>query len=309
MSDRAVPPAARHVVFMLYDNRSGSTLLSALLDRYPTIDVTPEIDRVADFLERGAGRERLHRLLEDASPPSREITHQIVKGPRLHFHMAQLSKAFPGCSFLQIVRDGRAVFASKRRTRSPSGRAMDDNLLHAGWNWRRKLEIAAGSGCPVHTVRYEDLVQEPATALDAILDFLGVPTTRRRPDREVGDFFRDKIPASRRYLHTKLTGRVSTDGVDAWRDELAAHEVLLYERKNHRALAEHAYGLVRHGTPQPVALVVRAHLRSVTDVARWGLRLTSTAIRHVPAPRFLLAKIRNKYGEAKVRRSAHAPER
>ena len=134
---------AKRIGFIVYDNRSGSTLLSALLDRYPSISVSPETDRIAEILEDSATnkrarrehqetvpeavRERLDQVIGELCGSAAGITHQLIKGPRLQFHLAELSAAFPDCLFVQIVRDGRAVFASKKRTRSPQGLIMDDN--------------------------------------------------------------------------------------------------------------------------------------------------------------------------------------
>jgi hypothetical protein len=185
---------------------------------------------------------------------------------------------------------------------------MDDNLVHAAWNWRRRLQIATASGSRVFTLRYEDLVRAPEATVAEVLDFLGVAADDRTPDRSVADFYRRKIPESHRYLHPRLTAPISAADVDAWRSELTPHEVLLYERKNARCLLGHGYPLLQHGSRQPLAVRLRARTRYLADVARWSIRSASTAIRYAPAPRLLAMKIRNKYGERKARRSAHAPE-
>lgn len=310
--------------FVLYDNRSGSTLLSALLDRYRSISVSPEIDGVAEILdapttapssrtssdrELSKVRLRLRRVIDDACDSGGEISHQLIKGPRLHFHLAALSAVFPDCAFIQIVRDGRAVFASKRRTLSPAGGVMDANLLHAAWNWRRKLEMAATLGQRVLTIRYEDLARDPEATVQQALDFLGLDTDQRKPERDVSDFYRDKIPETHRYLHPRIREPIAPDPIDEWRSRLAPHEVLLYETKNASKLEEHGYALDRHGTTQPLGVRLRAYRLYLTGMGRWGLRLVSTAVRNSFTPRVLVQGIRRTYGEIKARRSARSSDR
>ena len=308
---------AKRIGFILYDNRSGSTLLSAMLDCYPTIAVSAESDQLIPILEgpgansprrsvetepgpQPALRERLRLAVGELSDPASGIAHQLIKEPRLHFHLRALRETFPGCAFLQIVRDGRAVFASKRRTRSPSGGPMDDNLLHAAWNWRRKLDIAAAFGDDVLTIRYEDLVRQPDATIGRVLDFLDVDESERRPTRKIADFFRRKIPASHRYLHQRLTGPLSQDYVEEWRYELAPHEVLLYERKNGPTLVANGYDIGPPGSLPPLGVRLRATALQATDVARWWLRLTVSALRRALTPRAFMQLVRSKYAEAKA---------
>ncbi len=318
-------------------------MLSALLDRYPSISVSPEVDRIAEILETSpavpkqprAGHEtapkhprsergeappppragdgeagpaakydQLQRVVDDICDSADGITLQLIKGPRLHFHLAALSAAFPGCRFVQIVRDGRAVFASKRRTRSPAGPLMDNNLLHAAWNWRRKLELAAPLGQRLLTIRYEDLVRDPVPTLQQTLDFLGVERSHREPEGEVEDFYRDKIPATHRHLHAGLKRPLSTGSIDAWCSDLSPHEILLYEVENTASLAEYGYALHQLDKRPPFGRTLRAEWLRFACVSRWGLRLTLTAVRLFLSPRVLMRKIRRTHDEFKALRSA-----
>lgn len=334
MSADDIASPTRRIGFILYDNRSGSTLLSALLDRYRSIDVSPEVGIVAQVMEarpadgrrsprRGPGEaepfarpgrapdttaDRLRAVVDGLCRPEKEITYQLIKGPRLHFHLASLTEIFPDCRFVQIVRDGRAVFASKRRTKSPAGGLMDDNLLHAAWNWRRKLQLAAASGERVLTIRYEDLVRDPEATVSRVLDFLDVPAHQRRAEREIVDYYRDKIPDSHRYLHTGLREPVSAQAINAWRTELQPHEVLLYEKTSARALTDLGYELQRQGTPQPLPVRIRAQALYLAGVARWALGWISSGVRYALTPRILMQKVRSSYGEAKAARSAGRAE-
>lgn len=61
------PLGQRQIAFLLYENRSGSTLLAGLIDRHEQIGVTLETESFAELLETGAtlGDERdLRRILD-----------------------------------------------------------------------------------------------------------------------------------------------------------------------------------------------------------------------------------------------------
>jgi hypothetical protein len=208
--------------FIVYDNRSGSTLLASLLNRYRGVAVTVETDVVFQVLEargfrgRPADVDRLlaflvqetrfaeldiepgrvrDRLAFRSEPTKGDVVgavldeyfgrhdpgalFRIVKGPRLQFHLERLATHFPNAGVIHMVRDPRAVFASKRQAETRRGTKMDENPVHAGITWRRKMTLVRKGPARVLTIRFEDLVAAPEGELTRALDFLGVPAELR----------------------------------------------------------------------------------------------------------------------------------
>lgn len=158
------------------------------------------------------------------------------KNPTNSFIIPQLARWFPRSQFVHIIRDGRdAALSHSRRpwlqaAAAGSNRREDGGYLcgpyprfwveperraefaavsdirRCAWAWRRAVEAALRDGPPLgaaryHEVRYEALVESPASEADRLLDFLGIAAaeSRRRfrdaageaRARSVGGFRRD----------------------------------------------------------------------------------------------------------------------
>ncbi len=279
------------LAFLLYDNRSGSTLLSALLSERAGVAVSHETDLVPAVLEIPAGRGvldvadlveylyaetrfaelDLHRKAVEAAlraqddTVSREVALQtlvrhyfethapeaevwIVKGPRLHYHLDVLATAFPEATVLHLVRDGRAVFRSKRTT--PSGHAlrtgergvMDADLVRAAQNWQRKLDLVeAFGGLTVHTTRYEDVVHAKEASLRRILETLGVSGAGRIRSGSRADFVDGQIGGTYHTLHENVAGEMKPSQVSQWQEDLTPAEIEAYEGLAGGALDRYGY--------------------------------------------------------------------
>ncbi len=304
------------LAFLLYDNRSGSTLLSALMNRYRGVAVAQESDFVYQILEYPhplgtpaaaaelaaylLTRTRLPELGLDADGLRRRMAGAgsraalieavasvyfgqrdpaascwVIKDPRLYFHLGTLHRLFPAARFVQVVRDGRAVFASKRRSRSVfSGEAMDDNLVNAARRWRTKLALAERFGPGVTTVRYEDVVLGTEQALARVLDALGVPPSERVQTKEQAAYA-GEIGGDYRGLHTNVAADVKEEVVSAWRRSLPREDVYLYERLNGAALRGHGYALAEADASHGARFLARVAARA----AGYGLALAARKLR------------------------------
>lgn len=166
--------------FLLYDSRSGSTLLSSLLNLFSGIVVTQEsafiplvLENFSDetklnadglidllysepqFCDWNIDKDLLHeklsglgalnyqsvfdtiideylRVREEAVP---EIL--VVKGPRYEFHFNSLKSLYEQPFFINLIRDGRAVYNSKLNMVSVSGLKMSNNVFQSAFEWKK----------------------------------------------------------------------------------------------------------------------------------------------------------------------------
>jgi hypothetical protein len=182
--------------------RSGTTLLRTMLGRHSMIVSSPE---TTVFLPRVTSPDDLaERLGWDAREiatwqrESRSQTEFIIrfqtamlersgkavwleKTPRNVSRFRFVRRHFPRAKLIHIVRDGRDVVCSLRRT--PFARldhAAPDSVaaaIRCAVQWRGFVEAGLRMrGDPgYHELRYEDLVTYPERTLRALLAFLGLP--------------------------------------------------------------------------------------------------------------------------------------
>jgi len=99
------------------------------------------------------------------------------KQPAYALHIAELHELFPEAKFLHIVRDGRDVALSMRKTRET---AVERNWYYAAKDWEHHVLSArqAGTKLPFGTymeINYEDLMKTPVQIFKKIIEFMGEP--------------------------------------------------------------------------------------------------------------------------------------
>ncbi|WP_161949882.1 sulfotransferase family protein [Desulfofustis glycolicus] len=253
------------MVFLLYMNRSGSTLLAHLLDQYRDIGVTPEADipdglllSTADIREEidilsyldklyrnrkfsawNVDRDRLERALRGMIPPY-GFEHILLEILSLYFsssharvyiykrghyinHVPELRRLFPGCRFLFIERDPRAIFESQKRSvDSVSGRVMAVNAVERAIKYVRTMKLVErySSDGDFFSLRFEDLVSDPDRAICPVLDFLGVDNRETVRSR-----YFQKIPESQHHLHRGILAKPALKKIDEWQKVLRHEEI------------------------------------------------------------------------------------
>ncbi|HEX2081305.1 MAG TPA: sulfotransferase, partial [Longimicrobium sp.] len=180
-----------------------SAFVSRVVEYGGPLRSAADLEALADYLfaevqfaELGLARPEVVAALRGAGPPygKRELARallelyfgrrdpealvRVVKNPPF-FYVGLLEEWLPGVRFVHVVRDGRAVYNSKRSSRSISGAVMQPNLVKAARDWRRAVRIAERHPASVLTVRYEDLVRDPDAVMARVLDHLGVPPEGR----------------------------------------------------------------------------------------------------------------------------------
>jgi hypothetical protein len=237
--------------------RSGTTVLRRLLDRHPRIRAGAETKLfvpAAFNLEFLAGAydiplaelERMRtvaasqgafidafaaRVLEDSGKERwAEKTPQNIR------HLEWIAQRFPRAALVHIIRDGRDVVCSMRR--HPDWRWVDGQWQKVlverplAWYARRWLDdTAAGMAWRDDEryveLRYEDLVADPTTVLQAVCDGVGVAPDAAwlgsaQAPATAADDGRTKRP--------DYEGAVSGASVGRWRADLGADERREVER-------------------------------------------------------------------------------
>lgn len=194
--------------------RSGTTLLRLMLDAHTDLAIPPETgflaaDQVflqrlsrqefADFIEQfppgvpgwqdfcipsPVWREALE-VIEPFSPVNAFRTFYRLyaarfskmrwgdKTPSYVFYMRQIEEMLPETRFIHLIRDGRDVALSWRKTWFAPGQDM--RTLASHW----KQSVSAGlngrkDGGHYLEIRYEELIQDTASVLQRICDYLSL---------------------------------------------------------------------------------------------------------------------------------------
>ena len=237
--------------------RSGTTFLSRVLDAHPRIVCTDET-RVMSFVNRILNglaadrwilmreRERFLDLLRDALADTvASLYADLGAGPDdrwgdKHPHYADpyhdpelldlIDEIFPGSQFVHIIRDGRAVVSSNL---AKGWGTLD----YASDSWRRHVVHARDFGTALGPeryleLRYEELVDEPAPVVAALVSFLGVG-----PAPQV-----DELLAEQERARTSWSGPTAgTVASDSWRDRYEPADLDRVERNLANLLVELGY--------------------------------------------------------------------
>jgi hypothetical protein len=268
--------------FLLYDSRSGSTYLSALLNRYKGISVSLEsafvshiieyrgevnrdnidsivahLQKEVQFRELGLDMDELkYSLMKSENKFTKKSIIQaivrqyfskrdpkaacfIIKHPP-YAYLSTVVDLFPDVQFLQIVRDGRAVFNSKRKTTSLSGNKMTTNPLKAAWDWRLKLKRAEKFNDRTMTVFYEDLIRNQEETLQYILKKFNLSAEEKEITKNQADYFQN-IGKAQKGLHQNVAKSPQIDAINNWEHELSKAEIKVYNFINREYLQKYDY--------------------------------------------------------------------
>ena len=151
------------------------------------------------------------------------------KTPGNLFYADIMLEMFPDAHFLYVVRDPRAGVASMQRVSF-----FPDDVVFNALSRRkhatqgRTLLESSVPPAQRQTVRYEDLVQNPASEVQSICRFLREEYTPAmlRFHQDADEYMKDE--AQRGYNET-ATHPITDDRVDAWKDTLTADQIAVVE--------------------------------------------------------------------------------
>jgi hypothetical protein len=277
-------------LFLVCSERSGSTLLTHMLDHHPqmawalalefTVEMVtqpgqwPALDSYHDYLDnhlffqtsglRIDRRLGYLQLVHDFLAQVRARKGTALVGGAVHHYFDRLPWLFPSCRFIHLVRDGRDVSRS----------AVE--MGFAGTVWRGAAHWAAAETLwddvrahltpdRFHEVRYESLIRHPVETLRAICAFVGVPYSDRMLD----------------YSSDTSYGPVDPQRVEQWRGHATEREIRIIEAVAGPLLTRRGYRLsglppLRIGRLRHLALREHDRYRRVRfRIAHDGFALTA----------------------------------
>ncbi len=280
--DTGPPTAERSTIrpsgppfFIVGCPRSGTTLLSLMLDAHPKLAVPPESHFIVPLApRRGLGRLMRPASLEDILPylarrkwtiepaalraaVSRtapgsypELVRAVFstyaeaegkprwgdKTPRYVDHVALLAKLFPDALFIHLIRDGREVAASLAERRwGPSSPVL------GAFVWRRSIRRARRAGRRLAgrymELRLEDLVSEPERQLRRVCAFLGEDYVPQMLEYSRGQ----RATRAAQSAGSRHLTKPPTAGLRDWRKGLTARQQRAVEAVCRGFLAELGY--------------------------------------------------------------------
>jgi hypothetical protein len=211
-------------VFVVGMWRSGTSLLYALLNQHPQIGLMyesdfsllapvfvlprkssswiPKVDAWNGALtrhkidssiipENTIGLPNAFRAVAQQYAQKKGATVWGCKSPNYYDCMNQLAGWFPEAKFIVIWRDPADVCRSIVRAaqKSPwfARPGMDLRALLGYRRMKQEADLLIRRGAAIHQLQYDDLVREPAAALTAICDFIGIPFDPRMNSLEGAD--------------------------------------------------------------------------------------------------------------------------
>ncbi len=143
----------------------------------------------------------------------------------------QISKNYPGCKMLSIIRDLRAVWLSQKNAINPiNGIPLGISTKSFSEQWRYFVDTSI---CQVNEpnfflVRYEDLMIDTENAIGPIIGWLNSSIGLREPAGRSG--YGDRIPSDQNHLHGLVSKNADTSRVDRWKRNLPKSEIREIEK-------------------------------------------------------------------------------
>lgn len=168
----------------------------------------------------------------------------LKKGAYLFKHQA-MKELFPSAKFIKIIRDGRAVFNSKKHSiYSVTGKPFETDPYQAAQEWCKMSnlfrEVSQKYPGETFRIQYEQLIQNPKKFIDQLKQFLNVSTVIQAKQKN--------YIVAERYgnLHENINKPPLTERIDAWKDSLTAQEIYQYETVAYENLSLAGYKLVNN---------------------------------------------------------------
>ena len=195
-------PAVERTALVLGLPRSGTTLLEQMLDRHPDISGIGEFEGTWEIKEGLSARGSWPAGLAEISPDvATELAKEYLDGANVRRRgfgtpgaaawtfdkslyqwrlLPALGLVLPGAAFIHIERDARdcaiSMYLSNFHPKS-WGFTADLTSIRRVIEWERALVPRAIEVLKLRaiTMRYEDLVADPAAVIGRVLEFLGLP--------------------------------------------------------------------------------------------------------------------------------------
>lgn len=201
------------------------------------------------------------------------------KTPGYLTEITRLSRVFPDGKFIHVIREGRDVLVSLRKT----GWHGDVSWAIAGY-WADALREGRRQGKGLGDsryleIRYRDLVLETEPTLRLVCEFLG--ERFEEPMLRFYEFAAPQLPIAGRAFHSKTLRPPQASDLDRWRRELTRLQILLFEARAFETMRDFGFA-PRY---RRLAPLLRPAFGIVGRAAKWSLPIRRRLGLHLPALR------------------------
>ena len=155
-------------------------------------------------------------------------------------YFKQLKIIFPKAQFIHLIRDGRAVFNSKKHSiYSGTGKPFETDASKAARRWKQTVELSRHidnlypeSSTIVH---YEDLVENSDLVITRLMKFLDLDLIIPSLDSSYN------VPKRYGKLHENIGKKALKNRIDAWKETLKPTEIEEYELVAGKVLESEGY--------------------------------------------------------------------
>lgn len=205
------------------------------------------------------------------------------KSPRHMFYLPLIRKIFPEAKLIHLVRDGRDVFASLKKTwfgpsSAPETARLWQRYLDAFQTFKREIPET-----DILEITYENLVTAPERETKKIFTFLGEEppaNSGRLSDTDRKNFYLGKADH-----FGSLAGSVTKDKIGSYRRSLTPREIEIFE-------ATAGAALLRYGYPQDCQAPKPANAWESAGAAVLDLRLYLS--RRLARPAIFIEELKRK---------------
>lgn len=177
-----------------------------------------------------------------------------------------MKRSFPSLKCIAIVRDPRAIVASKNATGEPYP------YIFMGRQWRKIALLAEYFNHKYEDVlllRYEDIVSDPETIIPKICSFLGVDYTDTLLDQSQYLDGRNRPWRQNTSYNDINTNHINSKSVERWRKELTKEEIFSIEIFTHDWMKRFGYEPSNSQEAIESVTVEQYRSHSVDEVASW----------------------------------------
>ena len=317
-------------VFVAGLERSGTSLMFALLATHPSISMTRRTnfwryfaDQYGDLnddenLDACLAKMRLYKRLVKLEIDYPRLRADLVAGERsygrlyalmeeqvaardgkprwgdksldIERYADRLVEEYPDVRMLHMMRDPRDRLASVLARWKV--RRGDVGAGTAAWLWSARLARRNAERHPdnYRTVRYESLVLDPAAELESICDFIGEPYSDDMLTMSGAGHFRDQ--GSNSSYGARPVGSISSDSIGRFTEVLTDRQIAFIEAAAGKEMTHLGYQLHGHGMSGAEAMRFAVVDRPYHSavMAAWRARERLHNVRGRPLPDYRLVE-------------------
>lgn len=179
--------------------------------------------------------------LSEAGCDATDMRKFGFKKGNYQYHHRAISEVYPDAKFICLIRDGRAVFNSKRKSiYSKTGEPFATDPEEAAREWVRCAEnfetLLREYPERTRLVRYEDLIADSENEIQKLADFIGLKL------KEIpGGGYQYEVPSRYGALHENVDKDPMRGKIDQWREELPEADRRKFEAIAGEKLSAFAY--------------------------------------------------------------------